>query len=393
MPPRFKVLKSDGTDFQVPDGCQIQLIRQDPKTITLDPGMYATAGSRGLTLSSLLEEVDPSERDSKGEIIGLDAFDRQLQRCGIVAKSLPDRGIYAGTVERFFQSNTPASSVLFPEFINRIVRMILMAPSIVDQIVGMTRPLVGTDSFKSLRITWDKLDLAKRRVTQGADFPEAKLTWADESSSCYKYGRKIKATYEFMRYISLDMLTTLIQLIITQARVTEGEDACAIAYAASAAYSVNHSGAGNCDPASTAAQTPRSLSYVGWLKFASLFKPYVCDTLVSDIDTLIRFITITKPGIDPMLLFASLSQGPASIKMSLGQNLWTNVTCIAEDTMPANVIMGLTKAYAMERIFVVGGDLVETQKLISNQFEEIVLSEFLNFAVVYPNVIRRLVLN
>lgn len=393
MDPKVRILKADGSEFNLPSDSRIEFVRTNAKDIALDRGLYDKARDRGMTLTGLLEDLDPSERDANGEIRGLDAFERQLQRFGIIAKTIPERGVYASTVDRFFQSGNPASAVLFPEFINRVARMTMVAPSIVDFIVGGSRPLVGTASYQSVKLTWDKLNLAKKRVTQGADFPEAKLTWSDESLSCYKYGRKIKVTYEFLRRCSLDLLTTLIQLIVTQSRTTEGEDACAIALAASATYAYNHSGAGNCDPASTAAQTPRSLSQVGWLKFASTFKPYLCDTLIADTDTLIRFVTMTKAGIDPMLLFASLAQGPATIRLSLAQNLWAPVTCIAEDTMPANTIVGLQKAYAMERVFEVGADMVETQKLIDNQFEEIVLSESVNFGVVYPNVIRKLTLN
>lgn len=393
MDPKVRILKADGSEFQLPSDSRIEFVRTNAKDIPLDKGLYDKAHDRGMTLSGLLEDLDPSERDANGEIKGLDAFERQLQRFGIVTKSIPERGIFASKGERFFQSGNPASAVLFPEFINRVARMQMVAPSIVDFIVGTSRPLVGTSTFQSLKISWDKLNLAKKRVTQGADFPEAKISWADEALSCFKYGRKIKMTYEFVRRCSLDLLSTLIGLIVTQSRTTEGEDAAAIALAASATYAYNHSGAGNCDPGSTAAQTPRSLTQTGWLKFASTFKPYLCDTLIADTDTLIRYITMTKAGIDPMLLFASLAQGPATIRLSLAQNLWAPVTCIAEDTMPANTIVGLQKAYAMERVFEVGADMVETQKLIDTQFEEIVLSESVNFGVVYPNVIRKLTLN
>lgn len=393
MDPKVRILKADGSPFELPSDARIEFVRTNAKDIPLDKGLYDKARDRGMTLSGLLEELDPSERDANGEIKGLDAFERQLQRFGIVTKSIPERGIYASKGDRFFQSGNPASAVLFPEFVNRVARMTMVAPSIVDHIVGLSRPLVGTSTFQSLRISWDKLNLAKKRVTQGADFPEAKFTWADEALSCYKYGRKIKASYEFIRRCSLDLLTTLIQLVVTQSRATEGEDAAAVALAASATYAYNHSGAGNCDPASSASQTPRSFTYTGWLKFASTFKPYLCDTFIGDTDALIRFITITKPGIDPMLLLASLNQGPATINIKLGQNLWAPVTAIAEDTYPANTIVGLQKAFAMERVFEVGADMVETQKLIDTQFEEIVLSESVNFGVVYPNVIRKLTLN
>ena len=87
-----------------------------PNEIKLDGTLYDLASEKGCSLSALLEEMNPTLPEDKS---GLDAFDRQLQRLGIVITNKPEVGIYAGQGKLFFQSNLPESRILFPEYINR----------------------------------------------------------------------------------------------------------------------------------------------------------------------------------------------------------------------------------------------------------------------------------
>ena len=133
---KVRVLGADNKEAKLPEGYRIEIVRYDPKDIKLTPRLYSEALDKRMSFSQLLETLDPSERDASGNIIGLDAFERQLQRFGIVTRSIPEAGIYASLGERFFQSNTPESSVLFPEFVNRVARMAIFEPDVVDELVG-----------------------------------------------------------------------------------------------------------------------------------------------------------------------------------------------------------------------------------------------------------------
>ena len=79
--------------------------------------IYDEAAKNGMTVSSLLEQYDPSDADDS-----LDAFERHIAAAGIRTKGIASKAIYADKVENFYSSNQPVSQFLFPEFLNRTVR-------------------------------------------------------------------------------------------------------------------------------------------------------------------------------------------------------------------------------------------------------------------------------
>ena len=94
--------------------------------VKLEKGMYGEAGK---TFSQVLEACDPSEAYRGTPMEGLDAFQRQLKRFDIHVK-----GSGSDMVEKFF--HTTDSSVLFPEFVSRVVRQGLEEESILPAITA-----------------------------------------------------------------------------------------------------------------------------------------------------------------------------------------------------------------------------------------------------------------
>jgi len=389
----LRVVDSDGAPVELAEGHRIEIIRHDPKEIKLSPQMYSIAADRKMTLTSLLEEADPSERNAKGEIIGLDAFERQLQRFGIITRTLPGTGVFASVGERFFQSNTPESSILFPEFINRIARMAIFEPDTVDELIGNTRPITGS-VYESVRISWEEDKVLKRRVAEGTAFPEASITWADEADRVFKYGVSINTTYEFIRRCPLDLLATIIMIVVKQNRLREADDAIKVLRAdMDAAYQTNANAAGGEDPSSSAAATPRNLTFRGFLRWSMRFFPYSLTTLVANTETLLTLVTLAKPNLDPFQVLSAMQQGPDGPGFTLVQGFWNNYRLVYNSSIPENKILGINKNYAMERIVEIGADLVETEKIISRQFNKMVISESHGYSKIMPNCIRELTLN
>ena len=394
MFPKFRILDASGQDItptlSLPEGARVVGEATRAESIDLTPGkqLYAQANEEGITFSQMLERMDPSEDGSK-----LDAYERQLKRFGIIPKSSPERGIFCSKGDRFFQAGNPASAVLFPEFISRTARMALIAPSMVDEMVGSVRPIVG-DTYKEVEITWTQANTKKRRVTQGSDFPEATIQWSDAAASVYKYGRAILATYEFVRRCSLDMLATTINLIMVESRAAEADDAAALLVKGiDSGYIYNANGTNGLDPDSASGATERNLSYKAWIKFAMRFSPYKANVVVGNEDALVKFITISKPGADPFEIMSALREGPASINVRLAQSFWGPVTLIYNSNVKKWDLIAFQKEYALERIVEIGADLAETERLISTQFHRIVVSESQNFGKVFPQCIRVLRLN
>ena len=100
------------------------------ENVKLEKGMY---GRSGHTFSQTLEELDPSEHYRGTALEGLDAFQRQLKRFDIKVK-----GSGSDMVEKFF--HTGESSVLFPEFVSRVVRQGMEEENILSDIVIGPRP-------------------------------------------------------------------------------------------------------------------------------------------------------------------------------------------------------------------------------------------------------------
>src|SRR5262245_54105574 len=98
--------------------------RQSPKD-TL--GVLANYGvrlqreaiERGMSLSQLLENMDPTE-DYPVEERSMDAYERLLSTAGIITHPIPEYGVQSSTWEEC--TTTPEIRALMPEFMARIWR-------------------------------------------------------------------------------------------------------------------------------------------------------------------------------------------------------------------------------------------------------------------------------
>src|SRR3990172_3757069 len=111
----------DENGVPVKDESSIIIKEINANSINLSRALYEQAFDIGMNLSQYLETIDPSGPDDK-----LDAFERQLRRFRIRTKHDHKRGVYASNGEYFFNSNQPASTVLFPEYISRVARTAMM---------------------------------------------------------------------------------------------------------------------------------------------------------------------------------------------------------------------------------------------------------------------------
>ena len=108
------------------------------ENVKLEKGMY---GQSGKSFLKVLESLDPSENYKGTALEGLDAFQRQLKRFDIHVK-----GAGSDMVEKFF--HTSESSVLFPEFVSRVVRQ-GMESDILPDITATVTNFDGMDSALS----------------------------------------------------------------------------------------------------------------------------------------------------------------------------------------------------------------------------------------------------
>ncbi len=347
--------------------------------INLNIDLYDRARAEEVTLSQLLEKLDPTPEGSK-----LNAYERHLKEFGIVTQSIPERGINASRVEAFYR--TEESKVLFPEFIGMNLRESMVAESILPYLIATTTS-IDSNAYRTIycKDTEKNKEAAKkRRVTEAAELPKAKLETAENTVKIFKYGRQIVASYEAIRRMKIDMLALHIRRLGKQAAEDETEEA----------ISTIINGDGNADTAAkeeknktldTAAQSGK-LTKESWLKFLLGFYPYQANTIVADEDGLIQILDILYPDSAIQMMDFLLRGAAISAKVQMPQDLWQNVTLLYSPIMKSNkknnhtTILGFDRRYTLEKIVETGSDISEAQAFITNQTKVLTVSENAGFA-------------
>lgn len=346
---------------------------------------YKRACDLGMTLWQYFELINPSKPGD-----ALSAFDRQLQAAGIITKSDASRGLFASTGEYFFQSDRPGSAILFPTLLQKTALWAKMNQvADINKIVATTRTIAGTSSYQSLYIDDSTITTGPGRhfrVDQRGKFPSVKIGWSETANAVTKHGVQLDWTYEFVRRASIELMSTVVARIMLQDQQELFNEAINIAVngdgtAANPAAVVKKfrtaGVAGPNDIKLDTAVAAGEISYEGYLKFISGFKPYNINVIVANTNTLTKLILMAKPNVDPLAIITTLlepkSQGSAMLDSSV-QKLFPNVTFYPADSVADNVLLGMDTQFALERVIELGSDIQEVTRVIENQTEAMVLS-------------------
>ena len=344
--------------------------------IALSKDMYDQAKKEHVSLSQLLERLDPTTGESK-----LTAFERQLKEHNIVTQSIAAKGIYASTVEAFYR--TEESKVLFPEFVATTLRESLIAESILPYLIALTTP-IDSNAYRTIyckNTAANKKAAQRKRVTEASELPKSRLTTAEHTTNVYKYGNAIEASYEVIRRMRLDLLQLHVRRIGQQAAHDEVLDI----------LDVIKDGDGNDNAATvyknTTLDTTASagtLSQNAFISFLLKFFPYRCNTILANEAALIQVLNILFPAATASHMIALLIGGmalPARVQMP--QGLFSEFVLLYEpqmETVNGNpAIYGLDKRYAVEKVIETGSDISEAAAFIANQTQLLTISENAGF--------------
>lgn len=149
--------------------------------------LYAEAQEQGVTLSELLEQLDPSDKDSP-----LDAFERQLVLHGITAE-----GPRAISMEQFFVGG---GLILLPEYILREIRRGYTMVQNPAELVATQVPESGP-TVRPIYINTEpaRQPLAKRGVGSAAAYPRVALMFRDKEADLADRGRQFDFSYRVVR--------------------------------------------------------------------------------------------------------------------------------------------------------------------------------------------------
>ena len=326
------------------------------ENIHLEKGMY---GRSGQSFAKTLEELDPSEHYRGTPLEGLDAFQRQLKRFDIKVK-----GAGSDMVEKFF--HTTESSVLFPEFVSRVVRQGLEEGSILPDLVATVTHFDGMD-YRSITSVPTEEDKKLRRVGAGAAIPETVIRTQENLVRLHKRGRMLVASYEAIRFQRLDLFSVTLRQIGAYIGRMHLADAVGVL--------TNGDGNGNAAVVYKVGTSPISgsagtLSYEAMVDFWSQFDPYTMNTLLVGSDMMLAMLKMQEFQ-NP--LTGLNFQGTGTLTTPLGAKL------LRSSVVPAGTLIGLDNRYALEQIS--SSDiLVEYDKLIDRQLERAAITSISGFA-------------
>ena len=326
------------------------------ENIHLEKGMY---GRSGQSFAKTLEELDPSEHYRGTPLEGLDAFQRQLKRFDIKVK-----GAGSDMVEKFF--HTTESSVLFPEFVSRVVRQGLEEGSILPDLVATVTHFDGMD-YRSITSVPTEEDKKLRRVEEGAAIPETVIRTQENLVRLHKRGRMLVASYEAIRFQRLDLFSVTLRQIGAYIGRMHLQDAIEVLR--------NGDGNGNAAVVYKVGTSPISgsagtLSYEAMVDFWSQFDPYTMNTLLVGSDMMLAMLKMQEFQ-NP--LTGLNFQGTGTLTTPLGAKL------LRSSVVPAGTLIGLDNRYALEQIS--SSDiLVEYDKLIDRQLERAAITSISGFA-------------
>jgi hypothetical protein len=180
-----------------------------------DLSLYAEAQQRGMTLSELLEELDPSPRRHDGGVDGLDAFERQMLVLGLAGS-----GRRAITVEDFYLGG---GLILLPEYIQREIERGYRTVQDPRELLATSVPVTGpTVKPIYIKMTNAKESLAKR--SDGAAYPSVQLLYREKETEVLDRGRRFDFSYKVIRGQRLDEFRVFLWWIGAQLAYDEIDD-------------------------------------------------------------------------------------------------------------------------------------------------------------------------
>ena len=337
------------------------------ENVKLEKGMY---GQNGKSFLKVLEGLDPSESYKGTALEGLDAFQRQLKRFDIHVK-----GAGSDMVEKFF--HTSESSVLFPEFVSRVVRQ-GMESDILPDITATVTNFDGMD-YRSIASVPTDDDKELKRVEEGASIPTTSIRTQENLVKLHKRGRMLVASYEAIRFQKLDLFSVTLRQIGAYIQKMHVQDA----------VDVLVNGDGNANAAeklkigtSPMSGTKGTLTYAQLVEFWSQFDPYTLNTMLVPGGTMVKLLSLSEL----QDAAAGLNfQGTGALATPLGAEL-VRSGCVTDGT-----IIGLDRRYALEMVQA-GEVSVEYDKLIDRQLERAAITSISGFGKIMPEAAKVLVI-
>jgi hypothetical protein len=370
------------------------------------------------TLSAFLEECNPSDEGEEN-----DAYERQLERYDIRTQDDTVRGIPASTVGEFkdpraasgqplersrwaadgvrFESNQPESWALFPEYINRLMRVQPLAEDVLNYLVAVTTT-INEAGYQSIYLQDTVTERRMSRVAEGAEIPRIFARIATQSAHLDKYALALEMTYEVLRRIRIPLFDVIVGRVRSQIRLDQAAQAVDVVVNGdgnnNAAQNFNVStldpsaaaGPGTVtdpylaqigDPTATSTIAKR-LTYPALLQWRASLYPMGMTTIFGRMNELLQVLTLQFPSVDPTALLAMLEGGDQAqmgrVKLPTN-NLWRDVNLVYLPSAPGGLLVGINGDAALEMLMEDGSDISENDRDILRQRTVMTVSQNTSF--------------
>ncbi|MCL2023038.1 MAG: phage major capsid protein [Oscillospiraceae bacterium] len=308
--------------------------------LRLEKGMYTG------DFTANLEKIDPSENYRETPLAGLDAFERQLKRFDIhVSGPSSDR------IDKFFQSSD--SAVLFPEYMTRAIKQGMKDADVLSDIVA-TVTQVDAPDYRPLAFA--NVDIhamgAYPTVNEGAPISAYEVKNGNSLVNLQKRGRVIKSSYEALRFHRLELFTVFLKQLGAQFARERFEDALAVLM----------------DNPPSITRSGSNLTYGNLCNLWANMQPANFSTLILNTSSIVS-------------IFSQVIFQDSAVSFTIKGEPFTpfGAKMLTSPSMPALNVLAVDKTCALEMISA-GDVLLETNKLIDHQFEQIAVSSLVGFA-------------
>lgn len=338
-------------------------------------GMYQDAQKANLSFSDWLEAkatqgndsqfswYNPDIKTENGATLG--AFEQALMQHGIKV-----RGAQASTGEVFFYD--PNARVLFPEFLVREFRWAETEGSNEvrsDDLIA-SRVQIDSGAYRAEYIDDDQ-NQPFTETGEGGSLPTLIVKRHEQSINLYKHGGILKMSYETIRRARLDHIATFTRKIALDTRRAKTQRALRAIL----------NGDGNGNPAPNVNTGSATLTFNDLVDLTLDFKDsYEPSIIVADKSTAIRnILTLDVFSAKDSTTAGSSFRDSGMWPKPLGKTL-RFVTGMSEFTTPNKLLLGVDNRFALEEVVESGSSLVETDRLVTTQFEVIAFSEIVGYA-------------
>lgn len=327
----------------------------------------------GLCLQDFLTlSINPKMGEEKdiNKYKELTGFEASLAFLNLPFRDDFEKGVYLQAASDTFQKY-PGTRAMFPEVIDQMLRWKNRQANIetLAPLIAQSRTINAAEMI-STSVNDDADARGTFVIAEFGKIPVRTIRTSQTAVGIFKHGSGIKTSYEFERRASLDILTPFAARVARELETSKVRSATAML--------INGDGVNPAAPVvgitsfgGTVSGTLKLRSQYGafatWLMTAAA-RGTPIDTVVGNVDAYIELLLMFTPTLSGQTseIRAVVAAGGPGINLNLPL-LGGMANFALSTSMPANKLLGMTKAETLEELIEAGSTISENARSIENQ--------------------------